>query len=157
MPPKIASSTTQASSSRTTRKPVTKQAPIQEEIPVSAADSVLFGLPEVETIKTRASEGRTKVDVPDEVLAMLRKAEANNERLIFPVRDANHYETMANVLYSAGDILTRSVTPAPGIKDANGRFQVVKNVSDASHLRVRVGKRRGKAPSSAKSDAVAQS
>lgn len=124
---------------------------------MAAADSVLFGLPEVESIKTRASEGRPKVDVPDEVLAMLRKAEQDNTRLIFPVRDENHYETMANVLYSAGDILSRSVTPAPGRKDENGKFQVVKDVKDATHLRVRVGKRRGKAPSAQKSDAVAAS
>lgn len=152
MPPKSASSTTRVSSSRASSKTSTPK----EESPVTTATApVLFGLPEVEPIKTRASEGRPKVDVPDEVLAMLRQAEADGNRLLFPVRDENHYETMANVLYSAGDILNRSITPAPGVKGEGGKFVVVKTPGEATHLRVRVGKRRGVTPSAKKSDDVA--
>lgn len=153
MPPKSASATTSTSRVSRAKKeenPVTTVAPA----PAPAVHSTLFGLPEFEPIKQRASDGRPKVDVPAEILEMLRQAESGGNRLLFPVRDANHYDTMANVLYSAGDIMNRSVTPAPGIK-VDGKFVVVKTAGEATHLRVRVGQRRGVKPGSAKSDAVA--
>jgi len=152
LPPKSATSTT--TTSRVSR--AKKEENSVTTVATAPAPSTLFGLPEFESIKTRASENRPKVDVPDEILEMLKQAENTGNRLLFPVRDANHYDTMANVLYCAGDLLNRSVTPAPGIK-VEGKFTVVKTAGEATHLRVRVGKRRGVKPGTAKSDAVASS
>lgn len=104
----------------------------------------LFGDVELETARVRVT--RTKVDVPAQVMKVLKDAQAAGKRAIWPVKDLLHYEAMADVFYSAGELLQASVLSAPVRKTEDG-YEVVKKDADtwtATHVRVTVGKRRGR-------------
>lgn len=107
----------------------------------------LFGDVELENARQRIT--RTKVDVPAGVLKVLKEAQTAGQRAIYPVRDKNHYDAMADVFWSAGDLLQASVNSAPVVK-VDGAWKVVKldwNATDSpapTHVRVTVGKRRGR-------------
>lgn len=111
----------------------------------------LFGDVELESGRVRVV--RTKVDVPASVLKVLREAQAANQRAIWPVKDALQFDAMADVFYSAGELMQATVTPAPvkdtGKVDKNGKkiYEVAKRDADAwtaTHVRVHIGKRRGR-------------
>jgi hypothetical protein len=113
----------------------------------------LFGDAEFENVRQRVV--RTKVDVPPTVLKHLKEAQAVGQRVVYPVRDLNHFEAMADVFYSAGQLIQASVIPAPVKdtgkvdKDGNKVYEVAKKDAPtwtATHVRVTISKRRGRAP-----------
>lgn len=115
----------------------------------------LFG--DVELESTRVRNERRKVDVPAEVLAVLQNTQGANQRAIYAVRDMLSYETMADVFYSAGDILNAGVTVQPRVKE-DGKFRVATEEErkaatwGVTHVSVKVGKKRGR-PAASTSDA----
>lgn len=124
----------------------------------SKVNADLFGDVELENARVRVT--RTKVDVPAGVLKTLKEIQGAGKRAVWPVRDFNHFDAMADVFYSAGELLQASVLAAP-VKDSgktddsgNKVYEVVKKDPEnwtATHVRVTVGKRRGRkaAPDSA--------
>lgn len=104
--------------------------------------NTLFGEHKFTEIVKSHSQRKT-VDVPAEILEVLKAAQGAGKRVEWPVRDEIHFRTMAEVLYSAGDHLNASILPAPG-RYVAGKWERVKEISDATHLRATVGKRRGK-------------
>lgn len=105
----------------------------------------LFGDVELETARVRVT--RTKVDVPAAVLKTLKEIQGAGKRAIWPVRDFNHYDTMADVFYSAGELLQASVIAAPVKRNDKDEFEAVKRDPEnwtATHVRVTVTKRRGR-------------
>jgi hypothetical protein len=146
MPSRNAASKQAVSSSPTTEKKVST---------VSNAPAVLFGDVSFEE-PAKASITRPKVEVPKEILEVLKKAQALNKRPTWPVRDEVHAAAMADVLYSAGDHLDASILPALGTY-VEGKWTRVKDWNDPevkpTHLRATVGAKRGrKAHPDAKSD-----
>ena len=112
----------------------------------------LFGEAELQSKRNRVS--RSKVDVPPQVFKVLQEAQASGKNVVYPVTNQLAYEAMADVFFSAGELLNASCTPAP-VKDTgkvdsagNKVYEVVKNDPEnwlATHVRVTVGKRRGRA------------
>jgi hypothetical protein len=110
------------------------------------AAPVLFAEPTFDdyTQATKASR-RDNVDVPEEILDTLRLAQRDRKRPVWPVRDANHFDTMATVLYSAGDKLGASVTVQALKRTAEGTEILKKELrNEATHLRATVGAKRGR-------------
>lgn len=108
--------------------------------------AALFGEPEIEA-KRPSHQARRVVDVPPQILEVLKGLQENGRRAFWGVRDFNHYDTMTDVLHSAGSILNGSVLVAPIFRDEDGTNHVVKADPEnwtATHIRVTVGKRRGR-------------
>lgn len=96
----------------------------------------------------RVRPTRVKVDVPPTVLKLLNDAAVTRQRITWPVKDAAHYESMADVLYSAGDHLPgNSILCRPMIR-TEGEDDITKDVKPehATHILVTVGARRGRRP-----------
>jgi len=130
-----------------TKTPVTPETP---------AAPPLFG--DVELVGARQRVARTKVDVPPAVLELLKQAHATSQYAHWPVKDQAHFDAMADVLYSAGDLMTATVRPTLVVKQADGTYTPVKKDAEgftATHVRVSVGKRRGR-PATAPAESTAQ-
>lgn len=114
------------------------------EFTETSSAPVLFGSVEFDGFAQHKTT-RTKVEVPAEILELLTKARTERKRPIWPVRDVTHFDSMANVLYSAGDLLGASVLVAPIKRDGEGNAVVLKREQrgEATHLRATVGERRG--------------
>ena len=112
--------------------------------PEAPADPWADLLAVAEMVDSGAQEKRSKVAVPDAVKGMAQKAWDAKQRIMLPFK-ADTYDEIANVFYSAGDLLTppATVTVAKVKKDANGKVVVVKGSDTPTHVRVSINERRG--------------
>lgn len=99
----------------------------------------------------KRTPNRPTVDVPPKALELVRAAFENAQWLIMAVKNRGDYESRANVLYSAGALVSTpekpvSVIIVPGIM-TDGNFDKVSDVATATHLRATVSERRGRKPS----------
>ena len=106
----------------------------------------LFGTPLFTDIKTYVKHPR--VDVPEYVLAELRKAQANGKYVYWALPDPDKFEEMANILRSGGDLLEQASVLVRGgifekVKGRPDEFLAVDDLKNATHIRATVAKRRG--------------
>lgn len=111
--------------------------------------TALFAAPSiVEDARAASRPKRPKVDVPEHVLDALRVAKENSERRAWPLPPGiteEQYKEMCLVFYSAADTLggTAGIMLGKQAEDQPNRFERVKELSQATHVRVSIGRRRG--------------
>jgi hypothetical protein len=95
----------------------------------------------------KRTQNRPTVDVPPKALELVRTAYETSQWLIMGIKGTEDYEKRANVLYSAGALVSTaekpvSVTIVPGIVE-DGNF-LKSELDVATHLRATVSQRRGR-------------
>lgn len=117
--------------------------PNPADAPVASADNPtddwtsLLSVATLEDVADRKK--RAKVDVPDAVLNLVKRAREGKQRITLPY-DAAKFAELSDVFYSAGDLLEPKASVQVTRVDAKG-----KPVKDdtATAMRIFVGDRRG--------------
>lgn len=110
----------------------------------------------VEFEEYQVQKDRVKVPVPDSVLKIFIKARQASERVFIPLKDDDkgpHLDKLRDVFASAGDTMGNSLISSLVMKDENGSYLPVKELKNATHVRVTVGQRRGQKAATGTPDA----